>query len=421
MKPVTYIIAGTGGRGQFYAEYCHHHPDRARVVGVADPNPLARQHMAKQYAIPAKNIFLDWKEMAKRPKFADAVIVATQDSMHEAPAKAFAQKKYALLLEKPMAPTEKSCRGIVAAVLKHKILFGVCHVLRYTRYTQAIKTAIRQGLIGDLISMQHLEPVGFWHQAHSFVRGNWRNEAESSPMLLAKSCHDLDWIRYMMDAPCTSISSFGNLTHFKKSGKPQQAGRAIRCLDCAYEPQCPYSAVRLYYRDRIQKGDTSWPLDRMLAGKEPTKKNVIAALRTGPYGRCVYECDNNVVDHQVVNMEFKGGKTAAFTMTAFTGLGGRRTRLFGTMGEMEANEEQIRVYCFRDQKWKTVPLPPVPQSPMATVGHAGGDYGLMEAFTKAVALHDPSKILSGPRETLESHLMVFAAEKARQENRVITF
>ncbi len=181
---------------------------------MADPRKLARQPLVDTHQIPSDNVYTDWKEVAKREKFADAVIIATQDAMHTEPAIAFAKKGYHILLEKPMAPNPNECRNIVQAVKENQVFMAVGHVLRYTPYTQTLKNHLDAGAIGEIVSIQHLEPVGYWHQAHSYVRGNWRNEAESSFMLLAKSCHDLDWIRYLIGEKCLSISSFGALTHF---------------------------------------------------------------------------------------------------------------------------------------------------------------------------------------------------------------
>ena len=324
-KPVTAVVVGAGGRGANYAVFAHEHPERLRIVGVAEPKEYNRAHLAESHAIPPENVFSDWQELAARPRLADAVIIATQDTMHAGPAVAFARQGYAMLLEKPMAPNPADCRRIVQAVKENHNLFAVCHVMRYTAYTQKLKALVVSGLIGEVVSMQHLEPVGYWHQAHSFVRGNWRNSVESSPMLLAKSCHDLDWMRYIMGEPCQAVSSFGALKHFKKSEKPTQAGAATRCVNCAYEPQCPYSAKKIYLGRLAQ--DIGWPVDVLTP--EPTFASVTAALENGPYGRCVYECDNDVVDNQVVAMQFAGGRTAVFTMTAFNQQADRKTRIFG--------------------------------------------------------------------------------------------
>jgi predicted dehydrogenase len=334
--------------------------------------------------------------------------------MHVDPALAFAQLGYAMLLEKPMAPNEADCRRIVDAVKQNGILFGVCHVMRYTRYTQKLKELLDSGLIGEVVSIQHLEPVGYWHQAHSFVRGNWRNEGLSSSMLLQKSCHDLDWLRYVMGEPCRAVSSFGSLKHFTRAEKPAAAGAALRCLDCAYEPQCPFSAKKIYL-GRLAQGETGWPVN--VVAPIPTVESVTEALRTGPYGRCVYECDNDVVDHQVVNMLFAGGKTAAFTMTAFNRGSDRKTRIFGTRGEIYGDGLNLSHYDFLSDREQVIST--LDNDGTLLGGHGGGDYGIMDHFVAAVADNDPTQILSGADESLETHRMVFSAEQARHENRVV--
>ena len=414
MKPVELIIAGAGDRGFVYASYAKKHPDKARIIGVAEPRDYYREKMVKDHGIQEDNIFSDWNDMAKKPKFADAVIITTQDHMHKDPAIAFTKKGYHILLEKPMAPDEKSCREITKTALSKNVILAVGHVLRYTKYTQHLKGIIDSGLIGDVVSVQHLEPVGFWHQAHSYVRGNWRNEKQSSFMLLTKSCHDMDWIRYIIGKRCKSVSSFGSLSHFKKENKPSIAGS--NCLECDYEPQCPYSAKRIYL-SLVKHGKVGWPVS--IVTPNTTTTGVIKALREGPYGRCVYDCDNDVVDHQVVNMEFVDGETATFTMTAFTKARPRETRIFGTRGEIYGNGTKIQVFDFLTGRSEIIDI--AEDDTDALSDHGGGDYGLIEAFVNAVAENDKSKILSGPEESLESHLVTFAAEKSRRERKVIDF
>lgn len=402
-----------------YAQYALEHPDLLRIVGVAEPRAWNRETMASTYDLPVEHVADDWRALVERPRFADAVIIATQDAMHVEPAVAFAGRGYAMLLEKPMAPSEAGCRQIVDAVKASGVLFGVCHVMRYTHYTQALKEILDSGAIGEIVSIQHLEPVGYWHQAHSFVRGNWRNEAESSFMLLAKSCHDLDWIRYIAGSSCQAVSSFGALKHFRRAEKPALAGEAVRCLHCAYEPDCPYSAVKIYL-GRLAQGHTGWPLDVLTP--EPTVETITAALEHGPYGRCVYECDNDVVDHQVVNMLFDEDRTAAFTMTAFNKAAHRKTRIFGTRGEIYGNGEQIKIFDFLTDTVRVVDTETMSADAggggRRLGGHGGGDYGLMEHFVRAVREDDPRWILSGPDESLETHRMVFAAERARRQQTV---
>lgn len=413
-KTVTAVVVGAGGRGMGYSLFAEEFPERLKIVGVAEPKDFNRNWMVDHHNLPAGSVFKDWKNLAEKPPMADAVIIATQDAMHVEPAVAFAKKGYAILLEKPMAPNEEDCVHIAQAAREAQVLFAVCHVMRYTAYTQVLKNLVDSGLIGDIVSLQHLEPVGYWHQAHSFVRGNWRNEKESSFMLLSKSCHDLDWIRYVVGERCRSVSSFGALKHFRKSQKPAQAGSATHCMSCGYEPLCPYSAKKIYL-GFLNRVDTGWPVD--VVTPQPTLASVTAALEKGPYGRCVYECDNDVVDHQVVNLWFEGDTSAAFTMTAFNKAGHRKTRIFGTHGELYGNGETIEHFDFLTDQTKVIPTETADASILG--GHGGGDYGLMDRFVTAVARNDPSFILSGVDESLETHRMVFAAERARKEHRVV--
>jgi predicted dehydrogenase len=412
-KPVRVLIVGAGGRGSTYAAFARQHPDRMQVVGVAEPRDFFRQRMVDTYHLDASNVYTDWRQAAQRARFADAVIIATQDAMHADPAEAFAGLGYAMLLEKPMAPNEADCHRIARAVKKNHILFGVCHVLRYTMYTRTLKKMLDDGAVGEVVSVQHLEPVGYWHMAHSFVRGNWRNEAESSFMLLAKSIHDLDWIRYVVGSGCRSLSSFGALKHFRRDQQP--AGASDRCLDCAVEANCPYSAKKIYL-GMLARSYTGWPVD--VVTPDATVESLTAALRSGPYGRCVYACDNDVVDHQVVNMLFEEDKTAVFTMTAFTHMGNRKTRIFGTRGELTGDGEIIEALDFLTDQTHRIDTRLLDEAGMLA-GHGGGDYGLMNAFIAAVAADDPRLILSGVDESLETHRMTFAAEQSRREHRVV--
>lgn len=413
MKPTTLIIIGAGSRGTTYASYALEHPDRARIVAVAEPRREWRERFARAHGIPPANVTTDWRELADRPRLADAAIITTQDALHLEPAAALAEKGYHILLEKPIAPSAEDCRRIVDSVTTAGVIFAVCHVLRYTSYTRKVKELVTGGLVGDVVNIQRLEPVGYWHQAHSYVRGNWRREDQSSPMLLAKCCHDLDWIRHVMGVPCKSVHSFGTLKHFRADQKPD--GAAPRCLDCRIEQQCPYSARKIYL-GRVARGEKGWPVDILTTDVD--EKNVTDALRTGPYGRCVYDCDNDVVDNQVVNMLFEGGRTASLTMTAFTEARHRNTRIFGTRGELEGDGRMLRHFDFLTDTWTTADAN-TPSRP-GLGGHGGGDYGLMFTFVKAVEKEDQDLILSGPHESLETHLMVFAAERSRRENRVVT-
>ncbi|UBU15445.1 Gfo/Idh/MocA family protein [Nonomuraea gerenzanensis] len=395
---VTLAVVGAGSRGTSYARHATA-TGRARVVAVADP--LAGRRDRFPGAVP----YADWRELAALPRQADAVVIATQDRDHVEPAVRFAELGYDILLEKPMAVSEDDCRAIVTAAERSGAVFAVCHVLRYTPYTRALKALLDEGRIGEIVSVQHLEPVGWWHQAHSYVRGNWRRADESTFMLLAKSCHDLDWLVHLTGKQVTRVSSFGGLHHFRPENRPE--GAADRCLDCSVEPSCPYSAKRIYLP---LAGDHSWPLSVLT--DDVSEEGVLAALRTGPYGRCVYACDNDVVDHQVVNLEFEGGTTASFTMTGFTPAQHRQTRIFGTRGSIEGDGEHLTVHDFVTGRSSVVDTRPSGDG-TARGGHGGGDEALVEAFLTAVATRDRTPILSSPAQSLHSHLIAWAAERSR--------
>ncbi|MFI4860944.1 MAG: Gfo/Idh/MocA family protein [Phycisphaerales bacterium JB063] len=415
MSRVALWVIGAGERGRQYTRYAAQWPERVQVVGVAEPRQAFRDGFAADFGLDSGRCHDDWRAVLPLAQPGDAVIIATQDTQHTEPAIAFLERGCHVLLEKPMAPTESECVQIARAARAGRGLFAVCHVLRYTDFSRTLKRLLDEGAIGEVVSLQRLEPVGYAHQAHSFVRGNWRNTAMSSCMLLAKACHDIDWIRYIMDARCTRVQSFGNLYHFKRSQKPHDAGDATRCVDCGYEPQCVYSAKRIYLTPTIN-GDTRWPVSVITS--DLTVEGVQAAIEHGPYGRCVYECDNDVVDHQVVNMEFENGKTAGLTMTAFTRGRERETRLFGTLGEIYGNDDYIEVYRFETGETRRIETRG--NDMQADDQHGGGDRRLMEAFLNAASTHTPDTILSGSEETLESHLMVFAAERSRLTGQVVT-
>jgi predicted dehydrogenase len=410
VAPVSLVVIGAGERGTGYARWAARHPDRASVVGVAEPREQRRTRFAAEHGIATGHAVADWRQLASCGRLADAVLICTQDRMHVEPAEAFAALGYHVLLEKPMAPDETGCWRIVAAVEEAGVMLAVGHVMRYTPYTRAVKEIVDSGQLGDIMSVQHLEPVGFWHQAHSYVRGNWRRSDLATSMLMAKSCHDLDWLQYILGRAPRRVSSFGSLTHFTAASRP--AGAADRCATCSVEASCPYSAPR-FYGDLLERGEHRWPLSVVVDDFSPGALD--EALRDGPYGRCVYACDNDAVDHQVVALEFPGPVTATFTMTAFSKAAYRNTRLFGTRGELTGDGETIRVYDFLTQAERLIT-----PAPAEADGHGGGDAGLMAAFISAVATGNRELISSGPRESLASHMAVFAAERARLNGTVET-
>ncbi|WP_199431492.1 Gfo/Idh/MocA family protein [Qaidamihabitans albus] len=411
-KPVTIAIVGAGSRGRTYAA-CTARTGRARVTAVAEPRSQARTRLAGEHDLPADAVLDDWRALLTRPRLADVAVISTQDRAHVEPAVELARRGYHLLLEKPMATTERDSERIVRAAEESGVLLAVCHVLRYTPYTRALKGIVDSGRIGDVVSVEHLEPVGWWHHAHSYVRGNWRREDESTFMLMAKSCHDLDWLAHVIGRPAVRVSSFGGLYEFRPERRPE--GAADRCLDCAVEATCPYSAPRIYL-PLLDEPDRTWPLS--VVTDDRTEAGVRTALREGPYGRCVYACDNDVVDHQVVDIEYTGGVTASFTMTAFAPVSHRKTRIFGTRGSLEGDGESITVHDFLNGT--EVVHTGTREGATAGDGHGGGDQGLVDAFVDAVAAGDESLILSSGRESLATHRLVWAAERARHAGTVIS-
>eukprot|EP00455_Lapot_gusevi_P046436 TRINITY_DN6113_c0_g1_i4.p1 TRINITY_DN6113_c0_g1~~TRINITY_DN6113_c0_g1_i4.p1 ORF type:complete len:458 (+),score=104.22 TRINITY_DN6113_c0_g1_i4:53-1375(+) len=419
VRCVTMIVVGAGQRGTGYAEFALDYPHRLKVVGVADPRKFYRERMQRAHDIPEDRVFSSWEELvATGQRLADVVAIALPDALHAAAAVALAPLKYHILLEKPMAVSEDDCRHIAEACRTHDVMLAVCHVLRYMPANRMLKQLIDDGTIGELVHIQHLEPVGYFHFAHSFVRGNWKKEATSTFSLMAKSCHDIDLIRYWAGRQCARVSSFGSLQHFRADKKPVEAGEATRCLDCPAQQSCPYSAVSIYL-ERARKGHRGWPVS--VITEVPIEENVYQALATGPYGQCVYSSDNDVVDHQVVNLEFAEGVTAAFTMVAFTEkICQRQTQIYGSRGQlMCVDEKTLSHFDFATQTTRLIACPLAPADTRLK-GHGGADYFLMEAFVNAVAHNNPSLLLTNAEDALASHLLVFAAEKSRLTGQTVT-
>ncbi|KAL2209497.1 NAD(P)-binding protein [Sarocladium strictum] len=417
--PVTIVVVGAGSRGTTYARYALERPDLAKVVAVAEPARFRRSRLAKNHGIPPEFQFDDWKLILAKGKIADAVIIATLDHLHAEGVADFAQQGYHILCEKPMATSVADCvsmiRNVTQAPDTSKV-FGIGHVLRYSPYNQAVKKVIDSGALGEIINIQHIEPIGNQHFTHSYVRGKWRREDDCSFALMTKSCHDIDIVRYYLSGLKPSkVHSFGSLSHFKKSHKPLEAGSTTSCLDCKYEPDCIWSAKKIYVDTLFQENNEKWARHFVDADALDIE-NVMDALETTPYGSCVYECDNDVVDHQIVNIEFEGGVTASVTMSAFTEeVCQRRTVIQGTRGELIGDMTTFNVFDFLTRKQ-------MHHTPRLDGGyHGGGDTGLARTFINSVAANNQMQMGVTPEEILDSHLLVFAAEGARKENRVVDF
>lgn len=398
-KPLTAIVIGAGSRGSTYSGYADKYPSSLKIVGVSDINEFRKKKMADRFSIKESGRFGDWSEVFKVPKFADIVFITTPDALHYAPCMKALEMGYHVLLEKPAAQNEQDCLDILAQSKKYKRIVAICHVLRYAPYFKALKHTIDSGKIGEVLSIDHLEPVEYIHFSHSYVRGNWNNSKKSTPAVISKSCHDLDILRWLINKPCKSVTAFGHQTFFKAEKAPK--GAAKRCLDCPLESQCAFSAKRIYYDWRI------WTHVFDLEGnREEQGKQILSYLRTTDYGRCVFHSDNDQPENFVMNMDFESGATASFSMQAMTSYGGRRTRIMGTKGDIVGDMNVFTVYNFltrKTEKWEHT----------ATGGHGGGDLRLIRDLLKAVQNNDESMLTSNIEASIESHIMGFRAEKSR--------
>lgn len=410
MEKIKIILIGAGNRGQAYTNRISENlADKFEVVGVADPIENRREYIKNKHNIPEKNCFNSWEDILNVPKFADVAIIGTQDEMHHAPSMKALELGYHLLLEKPVAPTEEECVDIWRQAKKYDRKVVVCHVLRYTPFYMKVKSLIENDAIGDVINISHVEGVGNTHQSHSFVRGNWCNSERSAFMLLAKCCHDIDLLQWLINKKCKRVQSFGSLQYFTEKNAPKDA--PDYCIEgCPHADTCFYDAVKIYLDDK----ENLWFRSTATNKVEPTDDDIIDVLKNTQYGKCVFKCDNDVVDHQIVNLEFEDGSTVSHTMSAFN-RGGRNTRIMGTKGEMicDFRDDEIKIYSFDTKEWTTINPRNEKSEESVVDGHGGGDTGI------AMALYD---YLTGAKTADEvseigiscmNHLLVFAAEKSR--------
>ena len=388
------IILGAGYRGRAYADYAKEHPDQLEIVGVAAP--------VQAEVIPAKKYWKDWRDcLAERPE-ADIVMVTMPDSLHHDPAIMALEAGYHLLLEKPISPTEQECREVIDCALRMKRLVIVGHVLRYTAYFAHIKALIDSGELGEVVSIAHQESAGFWKVAHSYVRGNWGNSKKSSPIILAKCSHDLDlFVWWLGGKKCKKVTSFGSIKLFRKEMMPK--GAAHRCVDCppAVEKRCVWSARNMYVpHDELKylfADHSDAAMEKLIEETE--------------YGKCVYQVDNDVPDHQTVTMEFEGGATVSHVMTGFTAKNVRTTRIALTRGEIVGDGENLDICRFDGNSVETG-VPTCFRLPNKS-RHGGGDFNLVSEMIRILRRNDPDEIREITAEALQSHLICFAAERSR--------
>jgi predicted dehydrogenase len=412
-KPVTAIVLGAGNRGTVYGNFAAAYPEQMDFVGVAEPVAIRRERFAEKHKIAPENQFLTWEDVFKKPKFADAIVISTPDRMHYEPCMEALSLGYDILLEKPISPSEKECRAILKKVRETGRIVAVCHVLRYAPYFVKLKKLLQEKRIGELVSVQHFEPIEHVHMAHSYVRGNWHNSKTTTPILLGKSCHDLDILRWLIDKPYKNIVAFGDLKWFKSENAP--VGSTARCTDgCPHEKECPYSALRIYHQQRQRIRVFDLPEDPAKQGDA-----ILEALRTTDYGRCVYKMDNDQPDHYVTSMQFEGGITANFSMEAFTPYHGRRTRIMGSMGFIEGDMETFTVHDFKTLKSEVIDVKVTDVDGYEKSGHGGGDWHLVADFVQAVSKKDPALLTSTIDQSIESHVACFMAERSRLEGKVM--
>jgi predicted dehydrogenase len=408
-QPLEVVLVGAGNRGrEAFGRWASRHPDRMRFVAFAEPVAERREAFAREHAIPPERAFADWRELFARPRLAPAAIVATPDDLHTAPALAALGAGYHLLLEKPMAPTPEECHAIVEAAERARRILQIGHVLRYTPFYRAVhRIVVEERRLGPVQSIFMAEHVAHWHFTHSYVRGKWRTTRTAAPLILAKCCHDLDLLAWLVGAPCTRVASFGELVHYRPENAP--AGATERCTDgCPAEPTCLHFAPRFYARDL-----RGWPWSDVAL--EPTPEARLEALRRGPWGVCAYKAGNDVVDRQTVILDFEGGVQGSFLVDGFAARPERSIRVQGTRGELrglfEPGELEVR------EPGRIEPDRIRVES--SAFGHGGGDDGLLRHFAEVAARDALGEVLASGRSALLSHRMGFAAERARREGRVV--
>lgn len=407
-KQVSIVAIGAGNRTNKYLEYVKQHPDKAKLVGVVELNEIRRNKIAEKFCLEPSACFTDYHDFFRSSLKVDAVMICTPENMHYEPCMMAIEAGYHVLLEKPIAQTPEECIAIGEAARRKNVIVTVCHVLRYHPYFIKLKELACSGELGNIISINHRTAVGVDRAAHSFVRGPWRKESETNPMLISKCCHDIDFLLWLTKTRCRKLTSFGSLRWFKSTNAPE--GSAHRCIDCQVESQCPFSAVDLYRirRDWIANFDV------------PQGKNIDEVieeeLEQGLYGRCIYHCDNDVVDHQIVSMEMESEVTINFSMDIFTLEDHRATQICLTEGEIEGDETQIKVRRFRGGEETIYDFSDIKHKPF----HAGADLNLMADFIEAIQT-EGKYLRTSIDLSVESHRICFEAERSRKEKRTILF
>lgn len=407
---LTVAILGVGARGgDAYGMLINQAKEKFDIVALCDLRQERLDVFGEKFGVKEENRFLSEDDFFAE-KRADVLVIATPDPEHVRHAVRAFETGYDIMVEKPISDKREEIEQLLATQKKYGKKALVCHVLRYAPAFLKTAEMIDSGIIGRLVAINALERVGYWHQAHSYVRGNWRNDACATPMILAKCCHDLDLIQYYAKSSCVSVSSVGDLTFFKAENAPE--GAAMRCTECKHIDTCPYSAKTIYpqmWKARNCPED-SWPFN-VVAAAPVTEEKLQAAIENGPYGRCAFYCDNNVVDHQITQMTFANGVKATLTMTGFTAGGGRRMHFHGTLGELVLDEFRNKIYLHRfGEDEQEICLEDLTEN---GYGHGGGDFFLVQNLYDMVLGNLPDR--TSLTASAESHLIGICAEESRRE------
>lgn len=412
MKKLKVILIGAGNRGGVYTDVMSDLPEQFQVVAVAEPRDSRRERIQQKHNLPDNMCFTDYKPLLALGKIADIALIATMDRDHFEPAMMAIDLGYDLMLEKPITPTPEECIALTENAKKHGVRVVICTVLRYTPLFIKLKEIIDSGRIGKVMSINHEECVEFVHQSHSFVRGNWGNSERSSVMLLQKSCHDMDILQWLLGKKCKKVQSFGSLSYFTAENAPE--GAPERCIEgCPVSDTCIYNSVKLYL-----ESDSNWFRSAATKLVKSSDEDVKKSLLESNYGKCVFHCDNDVVDHQTVNMLFEDDVTVTFTMNAFN-TGGRYINIYGTKGEIRAalkGDTPIRVYDIVSKETEEIPSS---GTDGVLGGHGGGDAGIVRTLYSYMVGEYNGVSVPTIEESCYNHLITFAAEHARNTGTVV--
>lgn len=398
-------VIGAGVRGTNLARQLVRSNFSVEIVAVAEPNQEKRRRFLNEFSLDDCHGFNDWEELVKSQSRCEAVIITTLDNQHTKPTIACLKNGWHVLLEKPLADKFEDCLLIEKTQKESRTVLAVCHTLRFMNAFRKIKQLLIEGQIGKLVHIEHMEGIGHMRFAHNYVRGRWAREENNTFLLLHKCCHDIDYICWLVGESCEQVSSFGSLKHFTAQNalNPNHS----HCIDCDVEDSCPYSAIRIYVNEALDE----WPARDVC--ETHTKEAHLNAIKNGPYGLCVWQADNNVVDHQVVMMEFNGGTTATCTMSGYSATNGRRLRLQGTEGELlfDEAEETIIVNRFFEQREKRLKIP-------APTSYHPEDLDIVDDWLASI-ISNSSSVAVDAQEALRTHAVVFAAEMSRKEKKTI--